>query len=706
MNKKQISAAALALIFGASAINAQQLKNSGFETWVDCTPWNSANTTTKQGTTPDGWCVSNVVTPKLSLGNATIATKITGKSGNAVQLKNLNKIGQIIPGYMALGKTWATAKISGTKPAEGTTDGGCWGGAEFNYRPDAISFDYIRTLGSGSTQPATINAYLWKGSTLQKDVPAMNGLNTDPVKVDMTNRDRNILGMTTALGSKEVTKSSDFELIATLEHKITSANSDWANLVIPFEYVSNSNPGMINIIFSAGDYFADRSAHKANDALSVDNVKMVYYSRLSALKLNGSDVNGFAHDKYEYTVDIPYSADHKFEASHLGKTSTHTVSFNDADYTATINVQGVHNDIDDQAEHSYIVKFAAPAVTEIPVAVDTETYEGLITVDLGGDPQALPDNYYVNITSKGEGKCDFSLNNFSLGDGNDMGDIKVTDVKTFKTAENSTDINITGSAKNITLVHPDLGNIVADVEIEGVLNAEKLLAMQIHVNWVVDPENDPNHENVTPIEVTFNGQPKAEPKIPVTVVSSTFKGNITVDLGDDPQQLDGTYYVNINNTDNEEGKCSVSLNHFTLGDGNDMGNIVVPAVESYKTSESDSNVHFAGCTNNVKLSHPDMGDIIADVVVEGVRDAEDNLSMLIHVNWVTDPENDPNHENVVPIEVTFNGKYDATATTIITVDKNETPRWYLINGMEVSEPTAAGIYIKRTGNKVEKIVKK
>lgn len=505
----------MSLLLGVSGLQAQQLANSGFdETWVKCIPWNSQHTETVQGTTPPGWCVSNVVSPRVigNLGNATIAFEADGKDGKekgAVELKNANKLGQIIPGYMALGKTWATAKISGTKPVSGTTDGGCWGGADFTYTPDAIAFDYIRTQGSGSTQPATINAYLWKGSTSQADVPADNAYNKNQTLCTMENRDRNILGMDFLLGSKDIVKSADFALIATLEHKITEANTDWKTIELPFVYASDETPEMINIIFSAGDYFADRSAHKADDALTVDNVRMIYHSRLSDLKVNGESLPEFASDKYEYESPLAYDNSFAVVPTVVGRTAKAETKWDDAARTLTVNVKGADADSDGAKEHSYVVKFAEPAVVEIPVSVESGIYTGKITIDLGDSPQEMENDYNVIITNEGEGKCKFELNHFTLGEGfGDMGDIVVNDVKTYKTSETSTEVMYAGSATDITLKMGE-DTIYADVSLEGTKTGsreagDEKVSMQIHVKWIMNyPERDENAD--VPIEVTFNG---------------------------------------------------------------------------------------------------------------------------------------------------------------------------------------------------------
>lgn len=504
----------MSLLLGVSGLQAQQLANSNFSEWEPCIPWNSAGNSDPQGETPTGWRVSNVVTPGMSAGNVSVAGK--GKDNKGVMFKNVSPVkSQIIPGYMVLGKTWATAKVKLMTPSD--ADGGCWGGKEFTYTPDAIAFDYIRTQGSGSTQPATINAYLWKGSTSQADVPAANTWHVtkpaDPAKVTMVNRDRNILGMKTILGG-DMTKSADFALIATLEHKIIEANTDWQSLEIPFKYALDENPEMINIIFSAGDYFADRSSLKADDALSVNNVRMIYHSRLSDLKVNGESLPEFASNKYKYESPLAYDNSFAVVPTVVGRTAKAETKWDDAARTLTVNVKGADADSDGAAEHSYVVKFAEPVVVEIPVSVESGVYTGKITIDMG-TPEELPTDYNVEITNDGEGKCKFELNHFSLDGNVDMGDIVVNDVKTYKTSETSTEVMYAGSATDIKLMMDSDDDgvadypIYADVTLEGAKTGSRdagneKVSMQIHVKWIVNyPDRDENAD--VPIEVTFNG---------------------------------------------------------------------------------------------------------------------------------------------------------------------------------------------------------
>ena len=477
------------------AANAQQLPNSDFETWTDCIPWNSANTTTVQGTTPTSWTVSNVVTPDMNAGNITVASNVAGNnSDHAVQVKNINAIGQIIPGYVTLGTTWSTAVIKLISPSK--TDGGTWGSLPFAHKPDALTVDYIHTNGSGSTQPASVIAYLWKGETQQADVPAMNAYTTliwknpKPTTVTMIDRDRNFLGKSTEQGGS-VSYSADFSLIASIEHSITDTNSEWATLEVPFNYINGDTPEKINIIFSAGDYFASRSNLKNNDALTVDNVRLIYYSRLSSLKVDGVEVPDFAENKYDYTIDTPYSPDAVVEATAKGQSAKiQSVVYNDTDYTVTVTVSNVDADSDGQASHAYVIHFAEPAAKGT-------TFDGFIKIFLGdGEPMEVLDQH-VTITPSGDGVCEFALMNFTL-DGNpenSLGDIIVPGVK-ISTAELSgkTWTKYDGDVKGLELAG---GEIKADAVIEAYEDENHNMVAFIHVTWIMDEENS------IPIEVEF-----------------------------------------------------------------------------------------------------------------------------------------------------------------------------------------------------------
>lgn len=349
-----------------------------FETdWVNCIPWDSNNNTTVVGKTPSGWCVSNVYTTAVQFE---MASRVDDKdSGYAVKLKNTSLRKQKVPAYMTLGTSWATAKgMSGSNP-----DGGSFGGKEFNKRPDAISFDYWRYIKRETKENATIVAYLWKGTYTQKNVPGNTVISGDPTPYDMTDRDRNILGMPTDQGGDVTKAPDDAECIATINYAITSStNGEWETLTIPFEYKTSSTPEKINIIFAATDYF-DRTKIVADNYLCIDNVKYVYYHSLSDIKLNGTTIDGFNENRTEYTVK-GNMADYKnaLDCTTKSANSTKEVNWNEANNVATITVKGNDYDVNPSSKTVYTIKFDG-TVGINGITTSTTTANGAI-YDLSG----------------------------------------------------------------------------------------------------------------------------------------------------------------------------------------------------------------------------------------------------------------------------------------------------------------------------------
>lgn len=483
MKKIYISTIALALV--SANVAAQQLPNAGFEEgWTDCIPWNNKNTTVKTGTTPGSWTIAQVV-GMSGIGKTVVGEKVSGKDSEAaVRLFNVANIfmpTQIVPGYVTLGTTWNTSVLGNEN------DGGSFGGITFTYRPDAISFDYKATCGENSTHKPTLVAYLWKGEWSQKDVPCDIGFSVDGVtKTTMVNRDRNILGIETAKGG-EITKSDDAELIAKINTSIEPASAaDWTTGKFEFDYASASTPAMINVIFSAGEYF--NASPIAGDEITIDNVKLLYYSRLKGIKVNGAEIEGFDPDKYEYTVygDVPEAS--AIEATVLGNSGTAkaAVAVDKENKKATVTVTNETGaDADGENSHVYTLLFAEkPAAT----VVSTTVYTGTITIDLFGSVSDLEDQK-VTLNKMSDGSYELILKNFGADDTTPegMGTIDIMGVQLNGTA-------ITGSSDNIELMG---GFIKASATLTGTLEGNNL-SCNIAVVWHSDNGD-------VDIPVTFNG---------------------------------------------------------------------------------------------------------------------------------------------------------------------------------------------------------
>lgn len=354
--------------------------------WETCIPWDSEGNTKASGTQPKGWHISNVQT---ALGAVVAGAKAEGSNGTtvAVKLTNQEMAGQMIPAYMSLGTPWATAETKGTKVRN--ADGGVFGGTTFTYRPDAISFDYQRDNSKGK-ENATAIAYLWKGTWTQTNVPGNTAVGVfsygTATKVTMTNRDRNVLGNeTSATLGDPATHTADAKLIAKLEQSISeSTKGTWKSMKIPFTYNDDTAvPEYINVIFAANDYFGDRNGIVADNSLTIDNVKLVYYHALNSLTYNGTPVANFDEGTTEYTLNGKLAEDFdKVKFTIKGVGATYDVAKDEANNVATITVKGNDYDVNPSSKTVYTIKFDG-TVGINGITTSTTTANGAI-YDLSG----------------------------------------------------------------------------------------------------------------------------------------------------------------------------------------------------------------------------------------------------------------------------------------------------------------------------------
>ncbi len=494
----------------ASAASAQQLPNADFEgEWTDCYPWTSSgNTTIITGTTPTPWTVSNVI-GLSGIGKTVVGEPAEGHDSNgAVKLTNKSMLGQVIPGYMSLGTTWATSTLKGFSPDPASKDGGSFGGISFTFRPDAISFYYQRSHGAESTEKASVVAYMWKGTYSQADVPGeVSG--SEPSTVTMEDRDRNILGIATTKGG--AVTSDGCERIAKINYDITGDAAEWTSLNIPFEYESTVAPEKINVAFAAGDYFS--TDPEKDNVLIIDDVKLLYYSRLASLKVNGKDVE-LKEGQYDYILTPDFAeapADKSaFEAACLGNSGSASaaIEYDQATGKAVITVTNSNaggTDIDGESQHVYTVQFkdnSNPATV-----VETKTFYGTLTVLLAGEGSDM-DNTPVILEKMSDGTYTMRLENFGADASNPegMGSIVVTGITL-------TGNQLKGSAPEISLMG---GAIKASAELTGTYNeGSDNISLTINCIWKEQPE--------LPIDVTFNGKTSAI-------------GNIYIDSTDAPAE--------------------------------------------------------------------------------------------------------------------------------------------------------------------------
>lgn len=372
MKQKFLLLAALAGGGNLSA-QAQQLPNGGFEEgWIDCQPYTGKNNETHNvGQTPNSWRISHVSGAKL--GNRWTGVTAVGEntkghnSASAVLLTNTPNTAVstvTVPSYISIGTTWSTSKMNKNN------DGGTFGGIDFKNRPDAVEF-YFKREAADDAVPATVVAYLWKGTWTQKAVPINIQAFLNPPKEDMIDRDVCVLGMDMKgrLGG-DITSSADAKLIAKINQPITEVQTEWTKKTFEFEYTKESSgnivedaPAKLNIIFAANDYF-NSSNTKANNKLYVDDVVLVYYHALKSFTYDG-----VTKEIAEGQTEIDFSNttyDANKALSYIKKgvgANVEVKTYNEADATLTIEVQGNDFAKNPNSKTTYTVQFAKPVST-------------------------------------------------------------------------------------------------------------------------------------------------------------------------------------------------------------------------------------------------------------------------------------------------------------------------------------------------------
>lgn len=397
----------IAVLFKGARVNPYALSNYNFNDatrWTQSRPWDSTHgyfdwTALQDNdeywesskwqmedyTTPDPWCISHVM-GMSGLGATVVGAKelTNGDEENpeyAVRLTNTPNPfmpTQVVPGYMTLGTSFASASVSDL----GKADGGTFGGVAFTGKPDAIQFDYSRshtqagdTLYAAevinSVEPATVVAYLWKGQYKQEAVPGETAYGK-PSTVTMYGRERNILDIKTTTGGA-ATKSDDAACIAKVVKSITgNVEGKLETMVVPLDYGkyagTDVQPDSLNIIFAASDYFGQRSKVGAGNALVVDNVKLLYYHDIKDASYNGEGFEFGPSHTADFSTEAYVPANLQF--TKVGQGATVEQSYNDETGVLTITVKGQDVRFNPESVTVYTIQFDAAKTAIAGVKAD------------------------------------------------------------------------------------------------------------------------------------------------------------------------------------------------------------------------------------------------------------------------------------------------------------------------------------------------
>lgn len=374
MKKITLLISGLVLSTIVSTTSAQQLLNNGFENWETAGNTYQSNKSEKNGSAhgdiarpgnePISWDGSSVHQIVNFMGtqdkSETLVTQGADNGNNYAILTNkfigLGSIGATAPGFLSLATPWVYAYGAFSEATIlANSDGGVFGGLSFTYRPDAVVGKFKRT--DSNAENSHIIAYLWNG-TFKSNIKSDK---TNDVKEDV---DRAVLAGIDGVPTTSTTQKGTLVAYCDFTFKSTT-DSKWQTIEVPLKYVKYDNntevvPQKINVILSAADYWT-RTNLKKGTSLCVDDVKLLYYSRLSSLSVGGYEVP-LQKDVYDYVAYVANPTSHT--ATPLGEAPTKIVtpSNDPSNNTYSVTVTNNNNaadatDIDGLRSHTYKVKY-------------------------------------------------------------------------------------------------------------------------------------------------------------------------------------------------------------------------------------------------------------------------------------------------------------------------------------------------------------
>ena len=260
-------------------IHAQQLPDSHFENWSD---------KFKDDPQLKDWHGSNV----SQVGSKfTFMFRKEGRTGYCAYVADRTigipklKLGATGPGYMSLGYPWQYLKGLNLNSATAGTEGGI----AWKYRPDTMAV-WIKRVGPNTDkEDFHLLFYSWTGTAKGSEYKNKKGGCT---YTERTNEESDIRQST---DGNECTTDQAGKQVAEGWLRTRAKYDNWTLIKVPILYKSDAKPTMCNVIFSAGNYPAFRANDGLYDgnALYIDDVELIYSSRIDKLVINGEEWTGF-----------------------------------------------------------------------------------------------------------------------------------------------------------------------------------------------------------------------------------------------------------------------------------------------------------------------------------------------------------------------------------------------------------------------------
>ena len=131
-----------------------------------------------------------------------------------------------------------------------------------------------------------------------------------------------------------------------------------------------------------------KAGGSANDTLTVDDIEIIYNSKLDSIVIAGTALEGFDKETYSYTVTGQTPSIDQITAYSDGKGASVDVAVNES--VATITVKGNDFEVNPENQHVYTVTFNNTSAIDVVNAENiTVSYaNGLITVNGAEGAQA------------------------------------------------------------------------------------------------------------------------------------------------------------------------------------------------------------------------------------------------------------------------------------------------------------------------------
>ncbi len=286
------------LLAAVLPLMAQQLPDSHFENWtgdkfnkdVQLLDWHGSN-------------VNQIV-------KFTMLFQKPGRSGYCAYVAN-RRVGamgitEVAPGYFSLGQPFQYMKGLSTKTATGGTEGGI----AWKYRPDTMVVWIKRDGASADKEDFHVLYYAWSGTAKSSHYKGKGG---DCTATDRVNEQSDIR----VLDANPCGTDQPAKQIAEGWLRRKGAINEWTQVKIPIYYLNSTRPEMCNVIFAGGNYpaGADGSTLLEGSGIYVDDIELIYSSRIDHLLINGKECKEFnPNSAAVQTIKVAEDGEIKIEA--------------------------------------------------------------------------------------------------------------------------------------------------------------------------------------------------------------------------------------------------------------------------------------------------------------------------------------------------------------------------------------------------------